>query len=68
MPAITLTCELARAAATDAGNRRMRFGGRARWDEEDYNEACDVFNRLMGMGVEQEAAAPVAPTDHPPDR
>lgn len=39
--------ELAKAAAQDAGNRSMRRGGRSQWNEDDFNEACDVLNRLL---------------------
>jgi hypothetical protein len=37
---------LARAAASDAGNRSMRVGGRTAWSEDDYSAACEEFNRL----------------------
>lgn len=43
---ITLTRDLAWAAATDAGNRRMRKAGRTAWSEEDYGVATREFDRL----------------------
>lgn len=46
-----LTDTLARSAAQDAANRRMRKGGRTRWTRGDYNEAVRVLNSLK----EQEA-------------
>ena len=45
---ITMTRALAGAAATDAGNRSMRRGKRAAWDESDYDAACVEFTRLWG--------------------
>ena len=45
-PRVTLTRELAWAAATDEGNRSMRKGGRSKWNEEDYNVAVETFNEL----------------------
>lgn len=42
-----ITREIAQAAATDAGNRRMRALGRQRWDRDDFNEAVRVFDELM---------------------
>ena len=50
---IPLTYELAHAAAWDEANRQMRANGRNTWDEDDYNRACEVFNRLWP--VEREA-------------
>lgn len=46
MPRMTLTCEFARAAATDAGNENMRQHGRKRWSRQDYNVAVRTFNKL----------------------
>lgn len=43
---ITMTREIAWAAAWDAGNRHMRQGGRTRWNKSDYNAAVREFNRL----------------------
>lgn len=40
------TEEIARAAAQDAGNRTMRKAGRVFWDDEDWNAACEEYNRL----------------------
>ena len=44
---ITMTYDLAMAAATDAANRRMRGEGRTRWNEEDWDEMCRVFYELF---------------------
>ncbi len=45
-PKPTLTMEIARALAWDAGNRSMREAGRTAWNEQDYAAACDEFERL----------------------
>ena len=50
---IAMTQELARAAAWDAGNRHMREHGRTAWNEDDYNAACEFFERLW---LEREAS------------
>jgi hypothetical protein len=42
---------LARAAATDAANRRIRSEGRTVWNEEDYNFACQELERLSPTEV-----------------
>ena len=44
---MTLTKELAYAAGRDAGNRSMRNGNRTAWNEDDYNAASEVTNRLL---------------------
>lgn len=44
---IMLTEALARAAGMDAGNRSMRNGNRTAWNEDDYNTASEVTNRLL---------------------
>jgi hypothetical protein len=46
---IELTRKLAWAAATDAGNRRMREAGRTKWSQGDYNAAVREFNRLWPL-------------------
>lgn len=46
MPRLTLTPELARAAAQDAGNRHMREHGRTEWSLEDWNVAAAELSRL----------------------
>lgn len=43
---ITLTRQLAWAAATDAGNASMRQAGRTKWSRKDYNTAARTFNEL----------------------
>ena len=44
---ITITYEIAMAAATDAGNRNMRKDDRIFWNEDDYAVASTVFGKLM---------------------
>ena len=44
---ITLTIELARASAQDAGNAHMRKHGRKAWSADDWNVSCDTLYRLM---------------------
>lgn len=39
--------QLARAAATDKANRRMRRQGRTEWSLEDYNAAVAEYYRIM---------------------
>lgn len=51
-----LTKELARAAATDAGNRSMRDGGRTVWNADDRNVAFAEFNRLWPMSRDNHTA------------
>ena len=41
-----MTLDLARASATDAGNRSMRRHQRVKWNVEDYNAAVRELNRL----------------------
>jgi hypothetical protein len=38
----------AMAAGRDAGNRSMRAAGRTSWNDDDWNAACDVTQRLLG--------------------
>ncbi len=40
---------IARAAGWDAGNRSMRDSGRTAWNEDDWDAACDVYDRLMRL-------------------
>ena len=49
--------ELARAAATDAGNRSMRKAGRKVWSQDDADAAADEYNRLVPLpeGVQDKA-------------
>ena len=44
---VTLTPDLAWAAATDAGNRAMRKRCSKAWSAEDYNAAVREYNRLF---------------------
>lgn len=46
---------IAHAAGWDAGNSTMRAAGRTAWNEDDWNAACELFNRLMRI-VDAEAA------------
>ncbi len=43
---VTMTYDLAMAAAKDAANARMRKAGRTKWNRADYNHMVRVFNRL----------------------
>lgn len=43
---IPMTYKLAMAAGQDEGNRHMKAAGRSTWNEEDYNAACEEFERL----------------------
>jgi len=47
MARIQLTEQLARAAATDAGNAHARRHDRHAWNEDDYNAAVAEFDRLI---------------------
>ena len=42
----TITREIARAAAMDAGDRSMHQAERTTWSREDYNAMIGEFNRL----------------------
>ena len=53
---IEITYELAMPAGQDAGNRSMRHAGRAVWNEEDWNIAAAVVERLLGRKREKDAA------------
>jgi|HubBroStandDraft_1064217.scaffolds.fasta_scaffold335389_3 hypothetical protein len=44
-----ITYEVAMAAGRDAGNRRMREGGRTAWNQQDYDHSWDTFNRLYPL-------------------
>jgi hypothetical protein len=43
---------IARAAGRDEGNRSMRAAGRSAWNEDDWNAACETFDRLMALAGE----------------
>ncbi len=49
------TQAIAHAAGWDAGNRAMGAAGRRAWNEDDWNAACDTFDRLMRI-VDADAA------------
>ena len=57
MRRMTMTRELARAAGTDAGNRRMRADNRKGWNADDYNAAVAEFDRLWPVERELAEAA-----------
>lgn len=42
--------QLARAAATDKANRRMRKAGRTRWNLSDFRCAVREYYRLLPNG------------------
>jgi len=42
-----ITYRLAHAAGWDAGNRSMREAGRTTWNDDDWNAAAEVTNRLL---------------------
>lgn len=46
---MTLTPQMVRAAAQDAGNRSMHKAGRTSWNEDDWNAACAEFKRLTNV-------------------
>jgi len=45
------TYKEAMAAGQDAGNRSMKAGGRTEWNEDDWNAAQAVVQRLYGDGT-----------------
>lgn len=51
---ITLTRELAWAAATDEANRYVRKKGKKKWDRKAYNVACKKFNELWPISKDLE--------------
>jgi hypothetical protein len=53
---MTMTYDLARAAAFDAANAQMRAAGREHWSEEDYILCCQTENRLWPIDSEAEKA------------
>jgi hypothetical protein len=48
---MTMTRQIAWAAATDAGNLSMRKAGRTAWSRKDYNVAVRTFNKLWPVGA-----------------
>ena len=61
------TQAIAHAAGWDAGNRAMRAAGRTAWNEDDWNAACAVCDRLMRI-VDAEAALAAAEPSTAPKR
>jgi hypothetical protein len=45
----TPTPAIAVAAGQDAGNRSMRAAGRTAWNEDDWNAAAAVSDRLFAL-------------------
>ena len=45
---IKMNHEIAMATALDARNRSKKAAGRKAWSVDDWNVACDAYNRLMG--------------------
>jgi hypothetical protein len=62
---ITMTEELARAAATDAGNRSMRANSRTKWNQQDYNAAAIEFRRLWKLNEPMMPRKPLGSSDKP---
>jgi hypothetical protein len=60
------TQAVAHAVGWDAGNSAMRAAGRTAWNEDDWDAACDAFDRLMRLA--DSAAAPTAATAAPKRR
>ena len=59
--AMTLTRSTAYAAGRDAGYRSMRKAGRTKWNEEDFNAAAEMCNRLLDMLNDPLPASPPWP-------
>lgn len=49
---VVVDAAIARAAGWDAGDRSMRAAGRSAWNEDDWNAACETFDRLMALAGE----------------
>lgn len=49
MTRIIMDYDLAMAVGRDAANRNMRKAGRERWNEDDWNVACETFDRLFPL-------------------
>jgi hypothetical protein len=47
---INMTYAIASAAGQDAANRQMRAAGRKKWNEDDWNLACEVMKKLFPQG------------------
>ena len=43
------TPAIAIAAGQDAGNRSVRPAARIEWNDDDWNAACDVSDRLFAL-------------------
>ncbi len=44
---ITLNYDLIMAIGMDYANRNMRKNGRTQWNEDDWNEAAHITNKLF---------------------
>lgn len=51
MTAPEMTDDLARAAATDAGNRSAQAAGRTTWGPDDLHAAAAEYNRLTHRAI-----------------
>lgn len=49
---IAVDAKIAHAAGWDAADRSMRAAGRTAWNEDDWNAACETFDRLMALAGE----------------
>ena len=56
-----LTYDMVRAASQDAGNRSMTAAGRAGWNEDDWNAACQEFDRLVPHADKYKVIVPYHP-------
>lgn len=62
MGRIEMTYEIAMAAGRDAGNGSMREGSRTAWSVEDWDAACETFERLWPqVPVEAQQVANAGP-------
>jgi hypothetical protein len=44
-----MTYKIAMAAGQDAGNRNMKKAGRTSWNEDDFNVAAEVTQKLLSL-------------------
>lgn len=65
---VKMTYSIAMAAAQDAGNRSMRAGGRTKWAVQDWNIACQTFERLYGTSTVTETRESSNPYHEPDQR
>lgn len=46
---MTATYKIAMAAGRDAANKQMRQAGRTSWNEDDWNLAAEIVERLVAV-------------------